>query len=80
VKPGVKGLTYPTTGANDEIVGSEDEFDEPVISALGKRDRFGGPGRTAEAKRDSSPEEVERPQKNRVRRGHLVTHSNKPVF
>lgn len=80
MKPKGKGLTCPTTGANNEVVDSEDEFDEPVISALGKRDRLSGPGKRADAKRDSSFEEVERPQKNRVRRGNFVTHSDKPDF
>ena len=69
MKPKVEGLTRLATDATDEIAGSDDEFDEPVITALGKRDRLGGPSKRTDAKRDSSGEEAERPNKNRVSGG-----------
>lgn len=66
MKPKEKGPTRFTIDAADEIDGSDGEFDEPVISALGKRDRLGGPSKRTEAKGVSSGEEAERPNKNRV--------------
>jgi len=80
MKPKGKGLIHSTTDATDEIIGSDDEFDEPVISALGKRDRFGGPSNRADAKRDSSGEELERPHKNRVSGVSSLAHSDIPEF
>jgi hypothetical protein len=68
------------TEATDEVVDSGDEFDEPVITALGKRDRFGGPSKGIDVKRDSSFDDAERPQKNRVSGGTLLAYSNKPDF
>ena len=78
MKPKGKGLVRSTT--DDEIVGSDDEFDEPVISALGKRDRFGGPGKRTDGKKDSSDEEAERLRKNKVSRVSLLTYSGRPNF
>ena len=80
MKPKDKGLARMTTDATDEIVGSDDEFDEPVISALGKRDRLGGPSKKGEVKRYSSGEEAERPNKNRVSGAPLSGYSDKPDF
>ncbi|KAF9652189.1 hypothetical protein BDM02DRAFT_3109613 [Thelephora ganbajun] len=65
MKPRGKGLIRSMTDTTDEVVDSGDEFDEPVISALGKRDRLGGPSKRTDGKRDSSFEEAERPHKNR---------------
>ena len=69
-----------TTDATDDIVCSDDEFDEPIISALGKRDRLGGPSRRADAKGDSSGGEAERPNKNRVSVASSSGYSDKPDF
>ena len=69
-----------TADAIEEFVDSDDEFDEPIINALGKRDRLGGPRKRTDAKRDSSFEEAERPNKNRVSKGPLLVHSDKPSF
>lgn len=80
MKPKGKEVIRSTADATDEIDGSDDEFDEPVISALGKRDRFGGPGRRVDGKKDSSGEEAERPQKNRVGRVSLLAYSDRPDF
>lgn len=80
MKPKDKGLLRLTTDATDEIIGSDDEFDEPVISALGKRDRLGGPSKKTDAKRDSSGEEAERPNKNRVSGASLFEYSDRPDF
>lgn len=80
MKPKGKGLIRSTTGVTDEFADSDDEFDEPIISALGKRDRFGGPSKKTDAKRDSSFEEAERPQKNRVSKDPSLAHPNKPSF
>lgn len=79
MKPKGKGPIRSTTDATDEFVDSDDEFDEPIIT-LGKRDRFGGPSRRTDAKRDSSFEEAERPQKNRVSKEPSLVHSDKPGF
>lgn len=79
MKPKGKGVIRSTMDATDEIDDSGDEFDEPVISALGKRDRHGGPGKRADVKRDSSVEEAERPHKNRVSRESSLSRSDKPV-
>lgn len=78
MKPKGKGLPRSTTDATDDIVNSNDEFEEPVISALGKRDRIGGPGKRTDATRDLSFEEAERPQKNRVSRTPLLAHPDRP--
>lgn len=77
MKPKGKG---PIRSATDEITGSDDEFDEPVISALGKRDRLGILGKRADEKKDLSGEEVERPPKNRVSRATLLVYSDRPDF
>jgi len=79
MKPKGKGQIRSITDATDEIVGSDDEFDEPVISALGKRDRLGGLGRKTE-KKGSSDEEAERPHKNRVSRAPPLAYSDRPDF
>lgn len=76
MKPKGKGPIRSTTDGTDDFVDSDDEFDEPVISALGKRDRFGGPNKRP----GSSFEEAERPQKNRVSGGPLVALSDKHGF
>ena len=78
MKPKEKGPVRLTTDAIDDVVGSGDEFDEPVISALGKRDRLGGPGKRIDAKRDSSGEEAERPNKNRVSGAPKFWYSGRP--
>lgn len=79
MKPKGKGLMRSTTEATDEIIGSDDEFDEPVINALGKRDRFSK--KTGGKKdKDSSGEEAERPHKNRVSRVSLSSYSDRPDF
>jgi hypothetical protein len=80
MKPKGKGLIRSTTDAADEFIDSDDEFDEPIINALGKRDRLGGPRKKTDAKRDSSFEEAERPNKNRVSGWPSLAHSGKPVF
>ena len=80
MKPKGKGLIHSTTDATDEVVGSDDEFDEPVISALGKRDRLRGLGKRADGKKDSSDEEAERPHKNRVSRVPLLAYSDRLDF
>ena len=80
MKPKGNELIRSATDATDELVNSDDEFDEPIISALGKRDRFGGPSKRTDAKRDSSIEEGERPHKNRVSHEPLLAHSDKPGF
>jgi len=80
MKPKGKGLIRSTTDASDEIIRSDDEFDEPVISALGKRDRLGGPSNRTDAKRYSSGEEAERPHKNRVSGVSSLAHSDRPEF
>lgn len=77
MKPKGKG---PARSATDEITGSEDEFDEPVIGVLGKRNRFGILGKRAEEKKDLSGEEAERPPKNRVSRVTLLVHSDRLDF
>lgn len=80
MKPKGKGLIRSTTDATDDVVDSDGEFDEPVVSALGKRDRLGGPSKRADAKRESSPEEPERPHKNRVSEEPLLACSVKRGF
>jgi len=79
MKPKDKGPIRFTTDATDEIDGSDDQFDEPVI-ALGKRDRLGGPSKRTDAKRDSSGEEAERPSKNRVSGESPLWYSDRPDF
>lgn len=69
-----------TADATEEFADFDDEFDEPIISALGKRDRLGGPRKRTDAKRDSSLDEAERPNKNRVSKGPLLVHSDKLGF
>jgi len=59
---------------------SDDEFNEPVTSALGKRDRLGGPSKGSNAKRGSSGEEAERPNKNRVSGVSPLWYSDGPDF
>ena len=78
MKPKDKGPIRLTTDATDDIDGSDDEFDEPVISALGKRDRLGGPSKKTDVRRDSSGEEAERPNKNRVSGAPLFWYSDRP--
>lgn len=80
MKPKGKGLTRSTTDVTEEFVDSDDGFDEPVISALGKRDRFGGPSKRADAKRASPSEEAERPHKNRVSKEPSLIQSDKQGF
>jgi len=80
IKPKDKGPVRLSTDATDEIDGSDDDFDEPVISALGKRDRLGGPSKRTDAKRDSSGEEAERPNKNRVSGASPLWYSDRPDF
>jgi hypothetical protein len=80
MKPKDKGPIRFTTDGTDEIISSDNEFDEPVISALGKRDRLVGPSKRADAKRDSSGEEAERPNKNRVSGVSLFGYSDRPDF
>lgn len=80
MKPRGKGPIRSTTDATDEVIDSDDEFEEPVISALGKRDRFGAPSKRTDAKGDSSFDETERPHKNRVSGGSLLAYSDKPDF
>jgi len=80
MKPKGKGHVRSTTDATEEIDGSDDEFDEPIISALGKRDRLGGLSRRDDGKKDSSGEEAERPQKNRVGRVSLSVYPDRPDF
>jgi hypothetical protein len=80
MKPKGKGLILSMTDATDEIIGSDNEFDEPVVGALGKRDRFGGPGKRTDGKKDSSDEEAERPHKNRVSQVSQSRHSDRPDF
>ena len=77
MKPKGKGLIRSTTDATEEVVGSDEDFDEPIISALGKRDRFGDPNKRTDGKRDSSGEEAERPQKNRVSGMSLLAYSGR---
>ena len=79
MKPKDKGPTRLATDATDEIVGSDDEFDEPII-ALGKRDRLGGPSKKTDARRDSSGDEAERPNKNRVSGVPSLRYSDRPDF
>ena len=80
MKPKGKELIRSITDATDEVVGSDGEFDEPIISALGKRDRLGDLGKRTGGKKDSSDEEVERPHKNRVSRVSLLTYSDRLDF
>jgi len=80
MKPKEKGLTRSTTEVTDDIIGSDDEFDEPIISALGKRDRLGGPSKRIDGKRDSSGDEAGRPNKNRVSRVSSPGYSDRPDF
>jgi len=79
MKPKGKGPVRSMADATDDIVGSDDEFDEPIISALGKRDRLGGLGRRTE-KKGSSDEEAERPHKNRVSRVSPLAYSDRLDF
>ena len=53
MKPKGKGLIHSTTDATDEIDGSDEDFEEPVITALGKRDRLGGPSKRTDGERGS---------------------------
>ena len=80
MKPKGKGLIRSTTDATEEVVGSDEDFDEPIISALGKRDRFGDPSKRIDGKKDSSGEEAERPHKNRVSGMSLLAYSDRPDY
>ena len=80
MKPKGKGLICSTTGATEEVLGSDEDFDEPIISALGKRDRFGDPSKRTGGKKDSFGEEAERPHKNRVSGISLLAYSDRPDY
>lgn len=60
VKPkGERAHIHVMTDATDDVIGSDDKVNEPVIAALGKRSRPGGLSKGADG-------EAERPYKNRV--------------
>ena len=80
MKPKDKGAALLTTDATDEVVGSDDELDEPITNTLGKRDRLGGPSQKTDARIDSSGDEAERPNKNRVSGVSSFGCSDRPYF
>jgi hypothetical protein len=80
MNPGGRSYARSRTDATDKIIGSDDEFGESVISALGKRDRFGGPSNRTDANGCSSDEEAERPRKNRVSGVSSLAYSDRSEF